>query len=72
MELKKRIESEHAADGWNVGWNVMPVGGQSIPHAHCHLIPRYADEPYTGRGIRWWFKSEANKRPTESSATPTR
>ncbi len=24
-----------------------------LPHAHCHLIPRYRDEPYAGRGLRW-------------------
>jgi len=62
--LLKDIEAAHRPDGWNVGWNVLPTGGQSIPHAHCHLVPRYADEPYAGRGIRWWIKSEGNRRPT--------
>jgi diadenosine tetraphosphate (Ap4A) HIT family hydrolase len=38
-------------------WNVMPVGGQAIPHAHCHLAPRYKDGLYAGRGFRWWFKA---------------
>ena len=56
------VSAEHRPDGWNVGWNVHPVGGQSIPHAHCHVIPRYEDEPFAGRGLRWWFKSDANRR----------
>ncbi len=60
--LRQQVEDLHHPDGWNVGWNVQAVGGQSIPHAHCHLIPRYADEPFAGRGIRWWIKSEANRR----------
>jgi diadenosine tetraphosphate (Ap4A) HIT family hydrolase len=50
-------------DGWNVGWNVGRVGGQELEHVHCHLIPRYADEPYAGRGLRWWFKQPENSRP---------
>jgi len=61
--LMQDIEIAHHPDGWNVGWNVMPTGGQSIPHAHCHLVPRYADEPYAGRGIRWWVKRQGNRRP---------
>ena len=69
MELLRRlktvIETRHQPSGYNVGWNVHAVAGQSIPHAHCHLVPRYADEPYAGRGIRWWIKDPIN-RPTGS------
>ena len=61
-QLKDGIDREHHPDGWNVGWNVGRVGGQTVPHAHCHLIPRYRDEPYAGRGVRWWFKQEENRR----------
>lgn len=60
--VKELVTADHDPAGWNVGWNVHPVGGQSIPHAHCHVIPRYADEAYAGRGLRWWFKSESNRR----------
>ena len=62
LRVKARIDEEHGPEGWNLGWNVSPVGGQSIPHAHFHVIPRYADEPFAGRGIRWWLKSEENSR----------
>lgn len=60
--LRQQIAVTHAPQGWNVGWNVAPVGGQTVPHAHCHLIPRYADEVYAGRGLRWWFKQPSNSR----------
>jgi histidine triad (HIT) family protein len=71
--LLRRLSEQLAAslrpDGWNVGWNVLPVGGQSVPHAHCHLIPRYADEPYAGRGLRWWFKRPENRRPARRASS---
>jgi diadenosine tetraphosphate (Ap4A) HIT family hydrolase len=60
-EFRALIMVRHHPDGWNVGWNVEPVGGQGIPHAHCHLVPRYGDEPYAGRGIRAWLKDPANR-----------
>lgn len=56
------VDRQRHPDGWNVGWNVMPVGGQAVPHAHCHLVPRYKDELYAGRGFRWWFKQPENVR----------
>jgi diadenosine tetraphosphate (Ap4A) HIT family hydrolase len=60
----QRVTDLYEPQGWNVGWNVGDVGGQSVPHAHCHVVPRYADEPYAGRGLRWWFKHPDNNRPT--------
>ncbi|MFB9236854.1 HIT family protein [Plantactinospora siamensis] len=62
-ELRVMIGRAHRPDGWNVGWNVEPVGGQSIPHAHCHLVPRYREEPLAGRGIRAWLKDPDNRPP---------
>jgi diadenosine tetraphosphate (Ap4A) HIT family hydrolase len=62
-ELRRLIEAEQAPDGWNIGWNVGAVAGQEVEHVHCHLIPRFADEPYAGRGIRWWVKQPENRRP---------
>lgn len=67
-ELRSMVRMSHDPDGWNVGWNVDPVGGQSIPHAHCHLLPRYGDEPYAGRGIRAWLKNPANRPPRHGPA----
>ena len=50
--------------GYNLGWNILPTGGQNVAHAHLHLIGRYDDEPLRGKGIRYAFKQPSNKRPS--------
>ena len=62
-DLREFLIGEHGPDGFTVGWNVEPVGGQSVMHAHCHIVPRYHDEPYAGRGLRAWLKDPANRPP---------
>ena len=64
----KRLLAESAPDGYNVGWNVGRVGGQSIPQVHLHVIPRFADEPLAGRGIRYHLKQPENRRPGPDAA----
>ncbi len=49
-------------DGYNVGWNCEEVGGQTVFHAHMHVIPRFKDEPLAGKGIRSLLKSDKNSR----------
>jgi diadenosine tetraphosphate (Ap4A) HIT family hydrolase len=61
-EVKKHIDERFQPEGYNVGWNVGKIGGQEVFHAHLHIIPRYKDEPYAGKGIRHWFKQVENKR----------
>ncbi len=58
----KRILDLDGPDGYSIGWNVHPVAGQSIPHAHLHVIGRFADEPLAGQGIRHALKQESNRR----------
>ena len=61
-EIKIYLDEKYQPDGYNLGWNVGKVGGQNVAHAHFHILPRYADEPYAGKGIRAWFKKEENLR----------
>lgn len=65
QRAQRLILERFQADGFNVGWNCSPVAGQEVPHAHLHVIPRFADEPFAGRGIRHWLKSSANQRPAQ-------
>ena len=56
LEVKEYLDKRYNPDGYNIGWNVGKVAGQEVAYAHMHIIPRYADEPYSGKGIRYWFK----------------
>ncbi|MCU9613109.1 HIT domain-containing protein [Caldibacillus lycopersici] len=62
QEVKELLDEAYHPEGYTIGWNCQPTGGQHIMHAHLHIIPRFADEPYAGKGIRHWLKSEGNRR----------
>jgi diadenosine tetraphosphate (Ap4A) HIT family hydrolase len=62
-KVRSLLDETFSPDGYNLGWNCGTVGGQHIPHAHLHVIPRFADEPFAGKGIRHWLKSPENRRP---------
>ena len=62
QEVKKLLDEKYRPNGYNLGWNCETIAGQEIFHAHLHVIPRYADEPLAGRGIRYWLKQEINRR----------
>lgn len=49
-EEKNRIDAEFNPDGYNVGVNVGPAAGQSIFHAHIHVIPRYQGDVENPQG----------------------
>ena len=59
----KALLDHDRPDGYSIGWNVHPVGGQTVPHAHLHVIGRFADEPMAGQGIRHALKQPENRRP---------
>ena len=44
------IEETAKPDGYNIGFNVGAVAGQSVMHCHCHVIPRYRGDTDNPRG----------------------
>ena len=47
---KSLVEKNHTPDSYNIGINVSKAAGQSVPHTHIHLIPRYAGDVEDPRG----------------------
>lgn len=62
LRAKAYLDERYNPDGYNVGWNCGKVGGQTVFHAHLHIIPRYKDEPFAGQGIRHHLKQKENRR----------
>ena len=60
-QAKNLLDQKYQPDGFNLGWNCGATGGQHVFHAHLHIIPRYKDEPYAGKGIRYWLSQDENK-----------
>lgn len=57
---KMDIEREFSPDGYNLGVNDGAVAGQTVPHLHLHLIPRYqGDQPDPRGGVRWIIPDKA-------------
>jgi len=58
--VRRHIEGSVVPDGYNIGINVGEAAGQTVAHAHLHLIPRFrADVPDPRGGIRWVIPSKA-------------
>ena len=54
IKLKNSIlEKDHSVTGFNIGTNIGESAGQTIFHAHIHLIPRRnGDTPNPRGGVR--------------------
>ena len=51
--VRADIIARHGPDGFNVGFNAGLASGQTVMHAHIHLIPRYVgDVPDPRGGVR--------------------
>jgi diadenosine tetraphosphate (Ap4A) HIT family hydrolase len=54
------LDKYHQPDGYNIGINHGQAGGQSVPHLHIHLIPRYRGDKEDPRGgVRWVLPDKA-------------
>jgi superfamily II DNA or RNA helicase/diadenosine tetraphosphate (Ap4A) HIT family hydrolase/HKD family nuclease len=51
-EVKRRLDADcfPKPDGYNVGFNSGSAAGQTVPHVHIHVIPRYAGDMADPRG----------------------
>lgn len=48
--LKERLDHMYHPDGYNLGMNNGEASGQTVMHAHMHLIPRYKGDTKDPKG----------------------
>lgn len=58
---KVQLDSELKPASYNIGINDGAAAGQTVPHLHIHLIPRYeADYKDPRGGVRWVVPEKAD------------
>lgn len=57
---KRVLDAELQPQGYNIGINDGAAAGQTVPHLHVHLIPRFeGDLPDPRGGVRWVIPAKA-------------
>ena len=52
--VRAALDERYSPDAYNLGVNAGKAAGQTIGHAHFHVIPRYAGDVAEPRGgVRW-------------------
>lgn len=60
-EARSAAVAEFNPDGYNIGINDGAAAGQTVPHLHIHLIPRFkGDRPDPRGGVRWIIPEKAD------------
>ena len=57
---KRVLDAELQPQGYNIGINDGAAAGQTVPHLHVHLIPRFEGDLSDPRGgVRWVIPAKA-------------
>ena len=60
-EAKTGLDEDLHPAGYNIGINDGSAAGQTVPHVHIHLIPRFVgDVPDPRGGVRWILPEKAD------------
>ena len=59
-EARQSLNRQFRPAGYNIGINDGAAAGQTVPHVHIHLIPRYKGDRDDPRGgVRWVLPDKA-------------
>lgn len=60
-QAKAAVEDQYHPNAYNIGINDGTAAGQTVPHLHLHLIPRYSGDVADARGgVRWVIPDKAD------------
>lgn len=61
LRVASELRQTHLVDGFNIGANAGAAAGQTVAHAHLHVIPRYTGDVADPRGgVRWVIPAKAD------------
>ena len=59
-QVRSSLVEQFHPDAFNIGINDGEAAGQTIPHAHIHVVPRYRGDVADPRGgVRWVIPQKA-------------
>jgi diadenosine tetraphosphate (Ap4A) HIT family hydrolase len=59
-QVRRDLQHRLSPDGFNIGINDGKAAGQTVDHAHVHVIPRFIDDvPDPRGGVRWVLPDKA-------------
>ena len=59
-QVRSSLVEQFHPDAFNIGINDGEAAGQTIPHAHIHVVPRYLGDVVDPRGgVRWVIPQKA-------------
>ena len=56
--VQRTLSRVYKADAFNVAIQDGEAAGQSVPHVHCHVIPRRVNDPGGGDKVHEWLEGE--------------
>lgn len=56
--IQKTLTRLYSAEAFNVAVQDGEAAGQSVPHVHCHIIPRVNGDPGGGDKVHEWLEGE--------------
>ena len=59
-KVRALLKEQFQPDAFNIGLNDGEAAGQTVMHAHIHIVPRYrGDVPDARGGVRWIIAEKA-------------
>ncbi|KAI5366024.1 putative HIT-like domain-containing protein [Septoria linicola] len=56
--VQKTLKRVYKAEAFNIAVQDGAAAGQSVPHVHCHIIPRVKGDPGEGDKVHEWLEGE--------------